>query len=486
MDGMLHEMCNAMPVNIMVTDLVDFQITYVNETSRRTLKQIEHLLPCAADDILGQSIDIFHKKPEHQRAILSDPSRLPFKTVIRLGEEYLDLEVNAILDKRGKYLAPMLTWSVITDKVMANRKTALQTSMMDQLPTNVMFMEPVNFTITYMNETSFQTLKGIEHLLPCRADDIIGKSIDIFHKHPEHQRKLLADPNNLPHRAKIQLADQHLDLKVSAVYDEDGAYEGAMVNWSVITGQVQMANDFEANVKSVVDVVDVSSKEMTNTSEAMAGTASEAQNQAATVAAATEELTSSIREIAQQVSRSNNIAAEAVGEADRSNDMVRGLAEAANKIGEVVGLITDIAEQTNLLALNATIEAARAGDAGKGFAVVASEVKNLASQTARATEDISTQVQDIQGATRETVDAIQGISRTITEISEISTSISSAVEEQTAATQEVSSNIQIVEQASAQTGEATGKALVASKDLSEQADHLRQQVDAFLVQVRAL
>ena len=160
-----------------------------------------------------------------------------------------------------------------------------------------------------------------------------------------------------------------------------------------------------------------------------------------TVASAAEELSASISEIARQVAQSSEIADQAVQDANRTDSIVKTLADGAQKIGDVVGLISTIAGQTNLLALNATIEAARAGDAGKGFAVVASEVKSLANQTAKATEDISQQVAQIQVATKEAVTAIEAISQTIGEVSRIATAIAAAVEEQGAATQEIARNV---------------------------------------------
>jgi methyl-accepting chemotaxis protein len=188
-----------------------------------------------------------------------------------------------------------------------------------------------------------------------------------------------------------------------------------------------------------------------------------------------------------------------VEEAQETNVRVQGLADAAQKIGDVVALITDIADQTNLLALNATIEAARAGDAGKGFAVVASEVKNLANQTAKATEEIGAQIAGIQASTQEAVEAIAGIGKTIAEIDEVASGIASAVEEQGAATQEiarnveqaaagtqeVSSNITGVSAAANETGEAARQIQSAAGELSQQSERLRVEVEKFLRGVRS-
>ncbi|MCW8915070.1 MAG: methyl-accepting chemotaxis protein [Magnetovibrio sp.] len=273
-----------------------------------------------------------------------------------------------------------------------------------------------------------------------------------------------------------------------------------------------MADDFENSVGGVVNSVSSASTEMQSSASTLSATAEQTSQQAATVAAASEEasanvqtvasaseeLSSSISEISRQVVQSTQIADSAVAEIDGANEKVQGLADAANKIGEVVALITDIADQTNLLALNATIEAARAGEAGKGFAVVASEVKNLANATAKATEEISTQIGDIQGATKDAVEAIGSIGSTINQISEIAGTIAAAVEEQGAATQEiarnveqaaagtgeVSSNITGVNQAATETGQSAEQMLGAATELSQQSELLRGEVDKFLANIR--
>jgi methyl-accepting chemotaxis protein len=274
-----------------------------------------------------------------------------------------------------------------------------------------------------------------------------------------------------------------------------------------------LADSFESTVRGVVSQVSAASTEMRASAEtmaattgdtsaragAMSGAADIAFNNTQSVAAATEELSASIREISQQVSNSASIANHAVGEAKRTDATVAALSEASHRIGEVVKLISDIASQTNLLALNATIEAARAGEAGKGFAVVASEVKNLANQTAKATEDISEQIAGMQTATGEAVGAIKAITETIGKIDQIAATIAAAVEEQGAATQEISRSVQqaaggardVSENVSAvaksvdETGRMAGGLLEAASELSEQAELMNREVGSFLARVRA-
>ncbi|MGO1118374.1 methyl-accepting chemotaxis protein [Rhodovibrionaceae bacterium A322] len=274
-----------------------------------------------------------------------------------------------------------------------------------------------------------------------------------------------------------------------------------------------LAGQFEATVKGVVESVNHASRDMQGTAQSMTGfvqdattkanavahASTEASHNVQTVSAAAEELTSSIQEIGRQVSNSTDVSQSALKGAEQANVLVEGLVASSEKIGEVVTLIQDIAEQTNLLALNATIEAARAGEAGKGFAVVASEVKSLANQTAKATEEISSQISDIQSSTGNAAEAIRNIGKTVSEINEIASSISAAVEQQGAATQEiarnvgqasegtssVSSNISGVSHAISESDEAAGKVLSASQDLSQQSEMLKVEVESFIEKIRA-
>ena len=276
---------------------------------------------------------------------------------------------------------------------------------------------------------------------------------------------------------------------------------------------VEMAENFESSVRGVLDRVAQAAGEMQDMAERMtrsadltageattaAGSSQQAEGNVKAVAAATEELSASIQEIGTQVHASSQIARKAADEAERTDRTVEGLAQTAGRIGEVIGLIQSIAGQTNLLALNATIEAARAGEAGKGFAVVASEVKGLATQTAKATEDISAQIAAMQSVTQEAVDAIRSIAGTIREVNEIAATIAAAVEQQSAATREIArnvgeaadstqhvrGNIDSVADAARESGESANRVLSASSTVQGQLRTLSGQVDALVGEMRA-
>jgi methyl-accepting chemotaxis protein len=275
----------------------------------------------------------------------------------------------------------------------------------------------------------------------------------------------------------------------------------------------KVATEFETAVGGIIEAVSSAAKDLetaaltlTKTAETtqqlssiVASASGDASGNVQAVAAATEEMDASIAEIGHQVQKSRDIAGQAVVQAQTTDAQISELSTASNRIGDVVKFITAIAEQTNLLALNATIEAARAGEAGRGFAVVASEVKALATQTAKATGEISTQVSGMQAATQVSVAAIKEIGGTIGRVSEIATAIATAVEEQGSATREIARNVQNAAQGTAQvaanigdvsagasrTGTASSDVLASAKLLADKSNRLKDEVAKFLATIRA-
>jgi len=315
---------------------------------------------------------------------------------------------------------------------------------------------------------------------------------------------------------EMAAAVEEFKLQAIAKAERDAAAQDAQNRASSAarrTELIRFADDFEAAVGAIVSNVSSSAVQLEsaagtltrtaettqNLSSRVAGASEEASSNMQSVATATEELSASVDEIGRRVRESNKIAEAAVLQAQQTDGRIGKLSRAAQQIGDVVKLITAIAEQTNLLALNATIESARAGEAGRGFAVVASEVKSLASQTAKATDEISSHISGMQDATQESVAAIKEIGVTIAEISNIASSIASAVEQQSSATQEIARSVQTVAQGTQEaaanimqvnrgatkTGSASEEVLNSAKSLSTESTRLREELDRFMANIRA-
>lgn len=375
-------------------------------------------------------------------------------------------------------------------------KMAQVTSMVENAAFNIMFAD-MDFKMIYMNPAATQTLKTLEHLLPCRVEEIIGKSLDIFHKDPDRIKKFLSNPQNLPHSALIKLGDETLDININAIYDDDENRIGSTVSWQLSTDKIKLLETLTETSESMA----LSSKELATSSQQMSTNSEEAKQQAGkvstvsketnhnvqTVAVSAEEMSVTINEISKNVHEATRIISQAVSKAESTNSTITKLGESGEKIGRVMKVINSIAQQINLLALNATIEAAGAGETGKGFAVVANEIKELAKETANATDEIRQQIEEIQTDTKEAVAAIQDISKIIGKIDDIATTIAGSIEEQTVTTTEITKNIaeaaqgtnDVVENAegiasaSKKAAEGALNVLTASQKLSKLAGELR-------------
>ncbi|MBL8212599.1 MAG: methyl-accepting chemotaxis protein [Bryobacterales bacterium] len=443
-------MLDSVPVNVILADKA-FKIRYLNEASLKTLRQIEHLLPVKADKIVGQSIDIFHKKPAHPRAVVSDLSRLPHRAVIQVGPEKLELLVAPAFDLKKQHIGTMVTWSVVTERLKLQAQNLDYTSQIQAIGRVQAVIEfEMDGTIRHANDVFLQTMGY-------RQEEIKGRHHSMFvgseEKSSLEYREFWAALNRGEYHScecKRVTKDGRvvwLHATYTPILDGDGKLVKVVKFASDITRQAQAREE----MARVVTVLATSSEEMSAVSQQMGSSAAQTSGQAEVVSAASEqisknievvstsaeEMSASIREISKGTNEAARMATTAVEVAQATHTTVAKLGDSSLEIGKVIKVITSIAQQTNLLALNATIEAARAGEAGKGFAVVANEVKDLAKATATATEEIGKKIEAIQEDAKSAVAAISEIDRIITNIYNASTTIASAVEEQTATTHEI-------------------------------------------------
>ncbi|MFQ5356194.1 MAG: methyl-accepting chemotaxis protein, partial [Mariprofundaceae bacterium] len=399
------------------------------------------------------------------------------------------------------------------NKLKATVKQAFMLSQVTEVNTQAIMLANSNdLVIRYLNPAAEKLFRKIESSLPCRVDEMVGKNIDIFHKDPSHQRRLLAEESNLPMTAQFQIGGENIRFSAFPIHNTEGEWDTVMVCWENVTQEVALASNFESHIGQVVEDLLASGSQMQASSRALSSMAeksstqvstvsenvSEAAQNVDTVASAAEELSASIAEITRQVEKAVSMSGQASNEAQGGNNIMKRLAAASQEIGEVIQVITDIAEQTNLLALNASIEAARAGEAGRGFTVVASEVKELAGQTAQATERIAKQISDIQSESHEAVQAISHVAEVIDEMNDINRTISAAADEQNKATHEIAQSAQYASQAvqevsiaigdvssvTEETGKAAGEVLNVSGDMRGKSESLNAQVTDFLDSLR--
>jgi methyl-accepting chemotaxis protein len=427
-----------------------------------------------------------------------------YKRMTRQGKEiWIQASYNPVLDLNNKpYKVVKYATDVTKETVerLAQEATVGRIqSMMDNIPINVM-MADKNGTILYLNPKSKATLLTIEKDLPIPVEKIVGHSFDVFHRNPSHQKRLVAEDRNLPHKAQIKVGQNTLALLATAVYDNKKNYLGPMVTWELITDRLLLVHNVteasrqlaaaSAELNATATQLSSNAERSTSVANSTASASEEVSQGVRTVATNTEEMSASIKEIARNAAEASTTSATTLKQAQATNLTITALGQSSQEIGNVIKVISSIAQQTNLLALNATIEAARAGDAGRGFAVVANEVKELAKQTAKATEDITSKITGIQKESSGAVEAVAAIGHTIEKLNGIAGAIAASVEEQSATTNEVSrvvqesakgvlnitDNVKIVSQSASETLIGANQVLTAAKSLSELATRLDELV----------
>ncbi len=479
-----YEMIDRVPFNVMYCDL-SFEIKYLNKRSLETLRKIEHLLPIKAEQVLGISIDRFHKDPAHQRRLLSNEKNLPHKTQFKLGNEYIDLNADAVMIN-GVYTGILVTWDIVTDKVLTEDiGKALEKSqaIIEFTPDGTILKANRNFCMTLGYDEN--EIKGRHHAI------FVEQKYAQSEEYRNFWSKLnsgLFDAGQYPRTGKNGKVTW-IQATYNPVIDATGrVYK--VVKYAVdITAEKETLLKQESVLNETSNQLAAASEELFASSELMASNAIKSTDLSKTVATnmetldsgvrsvATnmEEMAASIKEITRTTNEASSMANDTLKKANETNGIIKQLGLSSDDIGNVIKVISSIAQQTNLLALNATIEAARAGDAGRGFAVVANEVKELAKQTAKATGDITKKIETIQSDSRNAVKAIDEISIRIEKVSGHASNIAAAVEEQAATTGEIS---RIILQASQSVGQANGMIKSVSDIASANLNDANQFKDA--------
>jgi methyl-accepting chemotaxis protein len=506
----LRQMMDTIPINVILAT-PDGMINYANQQTLKTFVTLERYLPIRADQLVGSSMDVFHKDPRHQRNILADPRNLPHLARIKVGPETLSLNVQAVRDDAGNYVSAMLTWAVITEAVRLEAEIAAQKAFVAAVTRSQAVIEfDLDGNVISANQ-NFLRVMGYG------AGEVEGRHhrtfVDPTYANSREYADFLASLRRGEyftgevHRVKKDGSTVWLQVHYNPVTDEHGTLIKYVKTASDVTKQVAarlVLEEVLAGVARNSAALSASSEDLASAGQQMAATAEETSAQATTVAgaaeqvsgnvqtvaAATEEMSASIREIAQNAAEAARVATTAVTVASNANALMGKLDDSSSEIGKVIRVITSIAQQTKLLALNATIEAARAGEAGKGFAVVANEVKELAKETATATEDISQRIETIQSDSRGAVRAIEEIGQIISQINNLQGSIAGAVEEQTATTNEMSRNIseaargaddiarniEGVARAASETAVGASRSLDSARGLADMASELQELV----------
>ena len=455
---------------------------------------------------------------EAARKIVNDDMRVHTAEYKKAFEKLIEYHTNAAKDSRtlaqgakskginwiiafntlSIILGSLLTYFILKN-ILADQAAAVKLmeeavrsyNMVEKSSVNTA-MGSIDGKLIYLNDISKITLRKLEQYLPDKVDNLIGKSFDFLHSNPNEK--------SLPIRTIVTLGSAQFDLVISAIYDKSGKYLGPMMTWENVTEKVALVKDLtkasddlahaSSNVLSIATKLSAAAEETSAQANTASVAAEEVNSGVQSVANNMDEMVTAIKEITKITGEAASMTNNALGMAKNTNQIINQLGESSMDIGNVIKVISSIAQQTNLLALNATIEAARAGEAGKGFAVVANEVKELANQTAKATHEITKKIEKIQGDSKNAVEAIAEISGAVEKVNGYTANLAAAIEEQAATTNEVtrvvtesaegmkqiSENITQVSTAAANTGKDASNAQGAAKNVGDIAGQLNSYV----------
>ncbi len=491
----IGQMVENASINIVFAD-PGLVVQYANPAFRT---MAERLLPAMSGTIVGSSLEHL---PGHEKAVLTNPASLPHQRRIEVGADTVDLTAVAIRDRQGTFIGPMITWDVVTERVKAERlvRESQEAEKRQAEEKRERERQEAERERTAMEQQRAREQKDAEEKAAQQRAEAERER-----QQAERERRQAEEL-----RSKVDAILEAVNAAAEGDLTRDIAVRGTDAIGQMGEGLSRFFTDLRSSVGGIAQTASTlasASEELSSVSSTMSATAEQTSAQAQVVSAAStqvaqnvhtvatgaEEMGASIREIAKNATEAARVASRAVRVAESTNEMVEKLGTSGAEIGKVIKVITSIAEQTNLLALNATIEAARAGEFGKGFAVVASEVKELAKETARATEDISARIEAIQADTRGAVEAITEIRDIVNQINDMQSTIASAVEEQTATTNEIgrnvgeastgvneiAANVNGVAQAARSTTSGANDSLRAATELARMATELQSLVGRF-------
>ncbi len=413
---------------------------------------------------------------------------------------------NPIFDENGKAYKVVKIASDITMQKLAylDIETEAQkvSDMMRQQPLNVMLVDK-DLVLTYMNEASITTLRSIEHKLPVKVDDLLGTCIDVFHKDPSIQRRILGDPKRyLPHKAEIQIGGEDVTLQADGVYDSDGEFIGCMASWTVITEQKKLEREAaEARqrdkdqaerlrkmleeVGAGADQIDTGAQQIASSSQALSEGAAQQASSLEEISSSLEEMSSMTERNADNCRQASTLSEECMRSGDKGQSEMTEMSTAMSEIktssaeiSKIIKVIDEIAFQTNLLALNAAVEAARAGEAGKGFAVVAEEVRNLAMRSAEAAKNTSAMIEESSKRADNGVNIAQRVGEALEEIVGNTQKVSSLIGEISAASSEQAEGIGQINQGVSDLDRVTQQNAGNSEELASNAEQTAAQVSS--------
>jgi methyl-accepting chemotaxis protein len=475
----LKDVLEVLPTCVLLVDPMSLEVISANAASRAVLKELSALLPEGeyGETMTGLHIGFLLEGPA-VGARLSDPEFLPYRAIVPLGRDLLAVQIAGVCTRSGRLDCLAVSWE------RATRREHMRL-MVEKMPGAVLMADAETLEITLANRVARETLQSLQKHIKAPVGDLLGKCIDQFHDAPEHQRVMLADPEQMPIHSVITIGPAVLSIDVCAIRDERGHYLGPMLSMTDVTERYELHEQLRkvttlvaqsaVELKETAEILSRNADESSREAEQAATASQQASANASSVAAAAGDLGRRTGAILDEVGSVLQVSREAVEEAEGAKQTMVDLTVAAVKIDKVLEFTKELATQTNLLSVNAAIEAARAGGrAGRAFQIVATEVKRLAKVTAEATDQITQLVSSIQRSTAQARERSEGVATTMTELDKAFSEMSGAVEKQLLTTSDIVASSESAARGAAGVSETVARVQHSSKETGTAAEDLRK------------